>query len=334
MRTDLTLLHQFVLSQLTSMGLDRTRLIQESGVPEWTLTGGGVHVPSETFWRLWETGARMLDDPDVALRVASRYQLRATGLYDYLFTSAPTLGAGLATCGPYVSAVTTNHNFTLVDDDRGPTLRLDMVDGADATRDHTQLWGLAAVLTRARRVVDAPVDPVRVTVRRNAPRRLDAYRDVFGDATIEFGADIDAMTFRPSDLALPLTTADPVLAAVLQPLADALPPPPPLISAWPERVAVAAAAALDEGDASLERVARRLTTSPRTLQRRLAEAGTTWRRELDRARSARLGAAQATGPLSRGKQAQLLGYADESSMRRAALRWAVANSTHRSPLQP
>ncbi|MGW4356559.1 AraC family transcriptional regulator, partial [Nocardia sp. NPDC004582] len=73
---------------------------------------------------------------------------------------------------------------------------------------------------------------------------------------------------------------------------------------------------------------------PRTLQRRLAEAGTTWRRELDRARSARLGAAQATGPLSRGKQAQLLGYADESSMRRAALRWAVTNSTHRSPIQP
>ncbi|MFE3028690.1 AraC family transcriptional regulator ligand-binding domain-containing protein, partial [Nocardia tengchongensis] len=161
MRTDLTLLHRFVLSQLTSMGLDRSRLILESGVPEWTLTGNGVHVPSETFWRLWETGARMLDDPDVALRVASRYTLKSTGLYDYLFTSAPTLGEGLATCGPYVSAVTTNHNFNLVDDDAGPTLRLDMVDGADATRDHTQLWGLAAVLTRARRVVDAPLDPVR-----------------------------------------------------------------------------------------------------------------------------------------------------------------------------
>ncbi|WP_067705066.1 AraC family transcriptional regulator ligand-binding domain-containing protein [Nocardia jejuensis] len=328
MGTDQTLLHRFVIDRFAEMGLDRTQLIRECRVPDWTLTGGGVHVSSETFGRLWETGARWLDDPDVALRVASRYELKALGLYDYLFSSAPTLGAGLATCGPYVSAVTTNHRFDLVDYGDGPTLRLDMVEGGEATRDHTQLWGLAAVLARARRVVADPLDPVRVSLRRAAPRRLDTYREVFGDAIIEFGADLDAMTFRASDLDRPLTTADPVLAAVLRPLAEALPPPPPLETAWPERVAVAVAQALDEGEVSLERVARRLATSPRTLQRRLADAGTTWRRELDRARSARLVAASTGGPISRGRQAQLLGYSDEASMRRASLRWAVVARAH------
>ncbi|AYF76289.1 AraC family transcriptional regulator [Nocardia yunnanensis] len=334
MGTDQTLLHRFVISQLTAMGLDRDRLIRECGVPDWTLSGGGVHVPSESFWRLWEIGARQLGDPNVALRVASRYQLKATGLYDYLFSSAPTLGAGLATCGPYVSAVTTNHRFDLVGTDHGPALRLDMVDGGPATRDHTQLWGLTAVLTRARRVIEGPLNPVRVTLRRSAPPRLDAYRDVFGDAVLEFEADTDAMVFRPADLELPLTTADPVLAAVLKPLAEALPPPPPLATAWPERVAVAVAEALDAGEVSLERVSRRLATSPRTLQRRLAEAGTTWRRELDRARSARLAAASSTGPVSRSRQAELLGYADPASMRRAALRWAVVTRGHAPRVTP
>lgn len=328
MGTDQTLLHRFVISQLTAMGLDRAQLIRECRVPDWTLTGNGVHVSSETFWRLWEVGARLLDDPDVALHVASRYELPATGLYDYLFSSASTLGAGLATCGPYVSAVTTNHRFDLVDDGGGPMLRLDMVDGGNATRDHTQLWGLIAVLTRARRVLAAPLYPVRVALRRPAPRRLDTYREIFGSAPIEFDASIDAMTFRAADMDRPLTTADPVLAGVLRPLAEALPPPPPLESAWPERVAVAVAEVLDDGDVSLDRVARRLATSPRTLQRRLAEAGTTWRRELDRARSARLVAASTDGPVSRGRQAQLLGYADAASMRRAALRWAVVAHAH------
>ncbi|WP_460723682.1 AraC family transcriptional regulator ligand-binding domain-containing protein [Nocardia heshunensis] len=317
-----------MISQLTAMGLDRRRLISECGVPDWTLTGGGVHVPSESFWRLWEVGAKQLGDPNVALRVASRYQLKATGLYDYLFSSAPTLGAGLATCGPYVSAVTTNHRFDLVDTPHGPALTLDMVDGGDATRDHTQLWGLTAVLTRARRIIDAPLNPVRVSLRRSAPRQLDAYREVFGDAVIEFEADTDAMVFRATDMNLPLTTADPVLATVLRPLAEALPPPPPLSSAWPDRVAVAVAEALDDGDVSLDRVARRLATSPRTLQRRLADAGTTWRRELDRARSARLAAASTGGPVSRSRQAELLGYADPASMRRVALRWAVVTRGH------
>ncbi|WP_280269221.1 AraC family transcriptional regulator ligand-binding domain-containing protein [Nocardia wallacei] len=328
MGTDQTLLHRFVLSQLTAAGLDREQVLRECGVPEWTLTGKGVHVPSSTFSRLWEVGERLLDDPDVALRVASRYQLTATRLYDYLFTSAPTVGAGLATCGPYVTAVTTNHRFDLVAENDGETtLYLDMIDGEGRGRDLTQIWGLVAVLTRARHVVEAPLDPIRVSLRQRAPRDRTTFIEVFGTTAIEFGAPVDAMTFRAADMELPLTTADPVLAEVLQPLADALPPPPPLATAWPERVAAALAEAFEQGEVSLERVSRRLATSPRTLQRRLAEAGTTWRRELDRARLTR---AAAAGPVSRERQAELLGYADAGSMRRAARRWSMVAHAHPS----
>ncbi|MDR7169090.1 AraC-like DNA-binding protein [Nocardia kruczakiae] len=325
MGTDQTLLHRFVISQMTDAGIDRDRLLRECELPEWTLAGEGVHVPARVFSRLWEIGENWLDDPDVALHVASRYQLAATRLYDYLFASAPTVGAGLATCGPYVTAVTTNHRFDLVvENEAETTLYLDMIEGDGRGRELVQLWGLVAVLTRARRVVAAPLDPVRVALRQPAPRRLEAFAEVFGSAEVEFGAPVDSMTFRSADMDLPLTTADPVLADVLQPLAAALPPPPPLASAWPERVSRALADAFAEGEVSLEQVARRLAISPRTLQRRLSEAGTTWRRELDRARLAR---AQAAGPLSRERQAALLGYADAGSMRRAARRWSMVAHT-------
>ncbi|MFJ1457426.1 AraC family transcriptional regulator ligand-binding domain-containing protein [Nocardia sp. N2S4-5] len=327
MGTDQTLLHRFVLSQLTAAGADRDRMLRECGVPEWTLTGSGVQVPSDTFSRLWEVGERALDDPSVALHVASRYRLPALRLYDYLFSSAPTLGAGLATCGPYVTAVTTNHRFDLIaENDDETSLYIDMIDGEGRGRDHTQLWGLVAVLTRARQVVDAPLHPIRVALRQDAPRDVRPFVEVFGTAAIEFRGPVDAMTFCATDMELPLTTADPVLAEVLEPLAAALPPPPPLETAWPERVAAALARAFEEGEVSLEWVARRMAISPRTLQRRLAEAGTTWRLELDRARLAR---AAAAGPVSRERQAELLGYADAGSMRRAARRWSmVARSGH------
>ncbi|WP_227983627.1 AraC family transcriptional regulator ligand-binding domain-containing protein [Nocardia spumae] len=325
MATDQTMLHRFVISQMSDAGLDRDRLLRECELPEWTLAGEGVHVPSPIFARLWEIGEKWLDDPDVALHVASRYQLAATRLYDYLFASAPTVGAGLATCGPYVTAVTTNHRFELaVDNEDETTLYLDMIEGEGRGRELVQMWGLVAVLTRARRVVAGPLDPVRVSLRQSAPPRLGAFAEVFGSAILEFDAGVDCMTFRSSDMNLPLTTADPVLADVLQPLAAALPPPPPLVSAWPEQVASALADAFAHGEVSLDQVARRLATSPRTLQRRLAEAGTTWRQELDRARLAR---AAAAGPLSRERQAELLGYADAGSMRRAARRWSMVAHT-------
>ncbi|MEU7138061.1 AraC family transcriptional regulator ligand-binding domain-containing protein [Nocardia sp. NPDC046473] len=325
MGTDQVLLHRFVISQLSAAGLDRDRLIRETGLPEWTLAGDDVHLPSHTFSRLWEIGEHGLGDPDVALNVAKRYQLHTLGLYDYLFSTAPTLGAGLATCGPYVTAVTTNHRFDLVAEHDGEvTLYLDMIKGEGRGRDLTQLWGLAAVLSRARRVVREPVIPLRVSLRQSAPVKVETFVEVFGTAAIEFDAPFDAMVFRADDMDLPLTTSDPVLAAVLRPLAEALPPPPPLATAWPARVAAALADALETGDVSLDQVAHRLATSPRTLQRRLMEAGTTWRHELDRARSARLNEATSAGPLTRSRQAELLGYSDAGSMRRAARRWSAA----------
>ncbi|MCX4097034.1 AraC family transcriptional regulator ligand-binding domain-containing protein [Nocardia sp. alder85J] len=325
MSTDVTLLHRFVIGELAAAGVDRGALLRECGIPAWALSGGAVHLASDTFSRLWELAEKRLDEPEVALRVASRYRLRVLGLYDYLFASAATLGAGLATCGPYVGAVTTNHRFDLVpENDTETTLYLQMIDGAGRARDLTQLWGLVAVLTRARGTVAAPLDPIRVRLRQRAPRDRRAYHEVFGTTAVEFEADIDAMTFRATDMTLPQATSDPALARVLQPLAAALPPPPPLTTAWPQRVAVALAAALDDGDASLIAVARRLATSPRTLQRRLADAGTTWRQELERARLTRAGAA---GPLSPRRQARLLGYADADTMRRSERRWSLAART-------
>ncbi|WP_405146287.1 AraC family transcriptional regulator ligand-binding domain-containing protein [Nocardia salmonicida] len=321
MATDQSLLHRFVISQFGAAGLDRAQLIRDTGVPDWSMTGNDVHLPSATFSRLWEVGEHRLG-ADVALQVARRYELSSLGLYDYLFASAPTLGSGLATCGPYITAVTTNHRFDLVEAEEESTLYLDILDGEGRGRDHTQLWGLSAVLSRARRVVDAPLNPVRVSLRQAAPAHVEGFRAVFGTATLEFDAPTDSMTFRTADLDLPLTTADPVLAAVLQPLAAALAPPPTLASAWPRRVADALDQAIEAGEVSLDSVARILTVSPRTLQRRLTESGTTWRAELDRARSARLSEAVSAGSLSGARQAELLGYSDAGSLRRAARRWS------------
>jgi len=124
-------------------------------------------------------------------------------------------------------------------------------------------------------------------------------------------------------LELPLRTADPQLAAILQRYAATLPTPPPRATSWRDHLAAVLAAALDDDSATLEGVARRMYMSPRSLQRRLAEHGTTWRSELDRARRRRYETARAGEPLTRSEQAALLGYEDRRSARRAVQRWAA-----------
>jgi AraC-like DNA-binding protein len=132
------------------------------------------------------------------------------------------------------------------------------------------------------------------------------------------------MTLRAADLELPLRTADPALAAIMERHAASLPRIQPRPTGWPDRVQQALAdAALAEDPLSLTSVARRLATSPRTLQRRLAEAGSTWRRELDRARQAQFARLHRhPGAPSDGK-AGLLGYSDARALRRARRRWAA-----------
>ncbi|AVH22744.1 AraC family transcriptional regulator [Nocardia cyriacigeorgica] len=329
MRTDQVTLHRFVIGELTAAGLDRNKLIRDIGLPSWALASPEAYVPSEIFARLWEVAEHELGDPAVPLRVASRYSMGCLGLYDYLFSTAPDLGSGLRTLGPYVTAVTTNHRWGLVaENDDEVTLSIEMVDPAGHSRDRIHLWGLAAVVARSRLVIAAPVVPVRVRLCQAPPKSREAYVELFGTTDIEFRAPIDAVTFRAADMNLPLTSTDSTLATVLRPLADALPPPPPLATTWADQVATALAKALEVGEVSLEAVARRMATSPRTLQRRLMEAGTTWRQEVDRARAARLAEATATGPITRARQAQLLGYTDPGSIRRAARRWSIT-AAHR-----
>jgi AcrR family transcriptional regulator len=91
--------------------------------------------------------------------------------------------------------------------------------------------------------------------------------------------------------------------------------------AWDERFRLLLAEAIEQGSPTLGELARSLAVSVRTLQRRLAENGTTWRAELDTARERRARQAREDGPVDMARLARHLGYADARSVRRALRRW-------------
>jgi AraC-like DNA-binding protein len=86
------------------------------------------------------------------------------------------------------------------------------------------------------------------------------------------------------------------------------------------------AEAINDSTPSLDTLSRRLTVSIRTLQRRLAEHGTTWRAELEAARRNRAQQALQDSAPSMTCLARQLGYSDPTSARRALRRWGNRNS--------
>jgi len=134
------------------------------------------------------------------------------------------------------------------------------------------------------------------------------------------------MTLAHADLVVPLPNADARLVAVLREHATSVIRAQASAPRWSSRLGPAIAASLAGGDLSLQVMARRLALSPRTLQRRLEEEGTSWRGMVDAVRRDRAAWLLAQG-FSKSAVAARLGYQDDRALRRALRRWNATSGS-------
>jgi AraC-like DNA-binding protein len=269
--------------------------------------------------RLWELAGHATEDPQLPLTIASRYTPGELDLYDYLFATAPMLRDGLEVSSRYLHLMTTNARLQVeaeTDQEVTYSYRYLVAEGPGA--DLALQFSVAVFCARARAGTGMPIVPVRLAFQQRAPRSHRAFSEVFGTSKVDFDAQATTFTFRARDLDLPMSGADPALARILARYATLLPAPPDASWLWYFRLRLLEA--LDEGSPTLSAMARQMAISPRTLQRQLAEAGTTWRSELDAARRWR--ADRLRHDDDPASLARRLGYTHRRSASRAAQRWA------------
>jgi AraC-like DNA-binding protein len=239
-------------------------------------------------------------------------------LYDYLFATAATLREGFAASDQYLHLLTTHGRLWVeAETERATVYSYSHACGEECGTELALRRSVAALCARAQAETGQPVTPVHVGVVRSGPPASGAP----GTGRTDTEAPLVTFAFSVTDLDLPMCGADPVLAEILRGYAASLPPPPP--ASWIESFRRHLGEAVDDSSASLTGLARGLAVSPRTLQRRLAQHGTTWRAELDMVRqgNAERGRQAGTTMTSLAKQ---LGYADTSSLRRARRRWETS----------
>jgi len=311
---------RFLLSAAAAGGADSRQLARDAQVPEWALASDHAMISPRYALRLWELTEHALADPDAALTVAARHQVGELALYDYLFSTAATLRDGLQASSRYLPLMTTNGRLRVETETELETTYSYSYTDADGRGGELGLqFSIAVFCARAQAGTGRLVVPVHVRFAQPAPRSYRAFAETLGTERIDFDAPATTFTFRAADLDLPMREADPVLAGILTRYAASLPPPG--LATWHEHFQRQLSEMLEQGSPSLEVLARRLVVSPRTLQRKLAEHGTTWRTELDTARQRRVQHARQADPPSMTRLARQLGYADPRSARRALRRW-------------
>jgi AraC-like DNA-binding protein len=313
-------LPRLLLSAAAGGGADAASLARDARLPGWALADDRAMIPPRHALRLWELTEHALRDSDVALTVAARLRTGALDLHDYLFTTAATLRDGLRANARYLPLITTNGRMLAqTATGREVTYSYSLVEAGGRGGQLFMQFFVAGVCARARAATGQAVVPAHAGLAQPAPRSYQALAEMLGTRRIDFGAPATTVTFRAADLDLPMLGADPVLSGILGRYAAALPPPRP--TTWRDHFQQQLSQAIEDGSPSLDAMARRLVVSARTLQRQLADHGTTWRAELDAARRHRAQHARQTGSPGMTRMASHLGYADPRSVRRAMSRW-------------
>lgn len=305
------------------------RLGEERGVPpERLLHGTGLALD-----RLREPGAEVtageelavvralqaaVPDPLLALEAGRRYHLTTYGIWGFALASSPTVRDALEVGSQFVDLSFTFCRFSVEEDDGELRLCLDDDDVPADVRPFVVVRDLAGL-----RTITAEVAPglalERLTVRLPEPPDMAPYTGVF-DVQPRFGERRNTAVLSAASLDLPLPQADELTAAMTVRQCREL---------VERRRARSGVAGLVRDELlrspadlpDLDAVAARLAVSARTLRRRLADEGTSFRTLVDEVREALAEELLATGSLPVEQVARRLGYAETASFTHAFTRW-------------
>ncbi|MEU8761547.1 helix-turn-helix domain-containing protein [Streptomyces sp. NPDC048659] len=306
------------------LGIPDERYTHLLGMGPEHLAGDRYRTPAATNVRIWELMVAKAHWTEVSALMTRQSAFGDLGVWDYLFTSAPTPLEGLRDAVEYLAGVADTGTETMRVKEEDGEITVSHVNAADLTYEAAsaiRAYGLGLVRHRLGVALNRELVPVRATLAARTPRRHGLLTELFGTARVEFERPVTSMTFRAADLRERRPHAQPGLSAVLRRHAElTLAASVPLHDWLALFRATLRDAALD-GDAALPTAAARLSVSPRTLQRRLDDHGTTWSAELESVRRAEVTHLLRTTGLSVAAIAERSGYADARTLRRAVVRW-------------
>ena len=192
---------------------DRDPAILAALPPWFTAADSHDRVPTAIVVRTFRRLAEEIGDPDLGLHAAERATLGTFEVIDFATRSSQDLGDALQRTCRYYQLI--NDAGTLALAVAGGTASVThRSDASRSDRRHAVEFLLGSIACRCRQLTAGRWAARRVEFAHPRPAEVTAHTRVFGVAA-EFGAEVDTIGFDASLLALPIATAEPVLAGVL-----------------------------------------------------------------------------------------------------------------------
>ena len=325
---------QPLLEAAGAHGIDSTALATQAGLAPHSLSPATTGLPAAAYVRLLDAGAALAGDAHFGLHVGERVRMGTYSAYGMVLLSCKDMGQALEQTARYEAlAHDLGRSALRRDGDRFQYRWISHYPGASR---HLVDSVFAGIRVCGDWLAGTPLPPGELAfahdgggdaLLRHAAHR-DEYVRVLGSVP-RFNADANTATMPARVLDWPLPNADTSLYPLLRQHAEQL-----LAqrcggmgadAGIAARVESAIAAGLRQGGARLAGVAGELAMTPRTLQRKLSDAGTSFQVLLDRVRHRQACDYLRQGELSLVDIACLLGYQEQSAFNHAFRAWSGTN---------
>ncbi|MCE9572388.1 MAG: AraC family transcriptional regulator [Deltaproteobacteria bacterium] len=324
MRTSAAPILQTVMLAAEALGLSRARITTALGLRWEDLAAYDLRVPSSTSARLWQELAAWRGTPLVSAEIARQIaRTEGGGILELTIRSGATIAdaaARLTAILPLLFGEPDSfHSITRRSGD-GWELGYCLPVGGEPPVTLSEECLIVTFVELCRASAD-DFRPDRVYFQHAPTAPVHAWSRELG-CPVQFDAPFYGVRIGDRAYRAPVRTHDPQLASLLAQLGRAL-----LTSTRTEVSAthgvrkVIHELVAQRQRVDVDAVARALHVSPRTLQRRLTIAGTTFRKELDAVRRAIAEVMLPDLRYSLGEIAALLGFADASQFSRAVRGW-------------
>ncbi len=300
-------------------GVDVPALMAELHIPAELLKDPDGRVPYQVSLDVWRRAPELANDPAFGLHIAERLKLGQLELLDYVLGSSATLGDFLRQLSRYNRLLSDQVRYELYLKDGWFFIERGGLPGVQSPP-HAIEATLGFAVIRGRTLTGVDFRPEKVLLRHPPPPDLREHERIF-QCPVLFRQRADLLQLDPKLLELPVKSADPGLAAVLQRHAAEVLSRLPETSGFQAQVRKQVVALLTEGTPSLARCARAMAMSTRTLQRRLEAEHLSFNEVLDDVRKGLATRYLDDDRLAVGEIAYLLGFSDTSAFHRAFKRW-------------
>jgi AraC-like DNA-binding protein len=318
MKTDHIPLSRSLFNRIAAQGLNARVILQQAMLSPELVVQPRATLPTAQYFALWRAIEAASDDPALGLRIGAATRSEISDVASMAALHSANLDDALQKLARY-KRLTCPEDISIEKDDgvAAISFRWMLAEGHAPPLLTDAIF--ASTLALAQRGVGEQVTPRRVELTRR-PRHAAMYSRHFG-CEVRFNVGQDRLVFDQDDLARPfLTHSEDRLAVLMPALESALREQNERLTLHDQVRHVLARGMRGEPQRMAE-IAHALHLSPRTLQRRLSEAGTSYQDVLNQVRRDTARHLLDVTDLDTGEIAFLLGFEELNSFTRAFRQW-------------